>query len=215
MPRAAGTGSGSVAENSGSGWRPRCRRRRTSRVEWIVRATWQSSVTLRRALLILQDDRVAVCRDPRGDEPGGNDSRDAFRSGRPAREWYVRARDAAAGWPPSDARAGDVAAGRWQGIGYAERGSWGMCGRRRRHTASCWRWLPRAETHFLLAQFYEDAQQAESGPRTCPAGDGGWMCDRYGQAGRRLIDKLVTFHFGCLGCFRAEGGEVGPGGGRF
>ncbi|MCI0459849.1 MAG: tetratricopeptide repeat protein [Gemmataceae bacterium] len=60
-----------------------------------------------------------------------------------------------------------------------------------------------AEAHFLLAQFYEDAQQAEQArvhARRAVAHDPA----RYGQAGEQLIRKLTVFHFGCVGVFSAE-----------
>lgn len=56
---------------------------------------------------------------------------------------------------------------------------------------------PRAETHFLLAQFYEDTQQAQRAGEharraitLAPA--------RYQADGDRLIDRLVVRQFGCL-----------------
>lgn len=57
---------------------------------------------------------------------------------------------------------------------------------------------PTADTHFLLAQFYEDTQQAlpaqthaREAMRLDPT--------RYEAPGRRLIDKLRTTHFSCWG----------------
>jgi tetratricopeptide (TPR) repeat protein len=62
---------------------------------------------------------------------------------------------------------------------------------------------PTAETHFLLAQFYDDAQQAEAAQHHArrameldPA--------TYEQPGRQLIDRLITHHFGCWGVFARE-----------
>lgn len=62
---------------------------------------------------------------------------------------------------------------------------------------------PTAETHFLLAQFYEDMQQARKAMdharqamKLAP--------QRYQHAGRTLIDKLTVGHFGCLTIHFAE-----------
>jgi tetratricopeptide (TPR) repeat protein len=55
---------------------------------------------------------------------------------------------------------------------------------------------PTAHTHFLLAQFYEDTQQAQLAERHARQAmqlDPG----RYDAPGRRLIDKLRTTHFSC------------------
>lgn len=66
---------------------------------------------------------------------------------------------------------------------------------------------PTAESHFLLAQFYEDAQQAgkarEHARRAMALAP-----DRYRQEGEKLIRKLTVSHFGCLGVYAAEGEEV-------
>lgn len=57
---------------------------------------------------------------------------------------------------------------------------------------------PTAETHFLLAQFYEDAQatalaqqHARRAMELAP--------ERFGARGQILLDKLRTGHFGCWG----------------
>jgi tetratricopeptide (TPR) repeat protein len=62
---------------------------------------------------------------------------------------------------------------------------------------------PTADTHFLLAQFYEDGQQAEKAHhharqaiRLAPT--------QYRVPGEKLIAKLTTSHFGCFQVFRAE-----------
>jgi len=62
---------------------------------------------------------------------------------------------------------------------------------------------PSADTHFLLAQFYQDAQQANSAQfhaRQAMTLD----ADRYAAPGQRLIDNLITSHFGCWGVFASE-----------
>jgi tetratricopeptide (TPR) repeat protein len=59
---------------------------------------------------------------------------------------------------------------------------------------------PTAESHFLAAQFYEDAQSTSSAlrhARQAMALDP----DRYGEQGRKLVDKLQTLHFGCWGVY--------------
>jgi hypothetical protein len=57
---------------------------------------------------------------------------------------------------------------------------------------------PTADTHFLLAQFYEDVQRtslaAEHARRAMALAP-----ERYQQPGEQLLDKLVTLHFGCWG----------------
>jgi tetratricopeptide (TPR) repeat protein len=62
---------------------------------------------------------------------------------------------------------------------------------------------PSADTHYLLAQFYEGTQQAAKAQfharqamTIAP--------ERYAQPAQRLIDKLVTHHFGCWGAAAAE-----------
>jgi tetratricopeptide (TPR) repeat protein len=62
---------------------------------------------------------------------------------------------------------------------------------------------PSADSHFLLAQFYEGAQQAAKAQlharRAMTLAP-----ERYEQPGQRLIDQLVTHHFGCWGAAAAE-----------
>jgi tetratricopeptide (TPR) repeat protein len=59
---------------------------------------------------------------------------------------------------------------------------------------------PNAETHFLLAQFYEDTQQTKQAYRhvrrameLAPR--------RFQHSGQQLINKLTTSHFGCFNVF--------------
>jgi hypothetical protein len=62
---------------------------------------------------------------------------------------------------------------------------------------------PTAESHFLLAQFYEDTQQAmkaEAHARQAMILDR----RRYLAEGQNLIDKLITLHFGCWGVAAAD-----------
>lgn len=60
-----------------------------------------------------------------------------------------------------------------------------------------------AESHYLLAQFYEDTQQAEKA-RLHARRAMKLAPDRYQRDGERLINKLAVHHFGCLGIFAAE-----------
>jgi hypothetical protein len=68
---------------------------------------------------------------------------------------------------------------------------------------------PTADSHFLLAQFYEDAQQAgkarEHARRAMELAP-----DRYQRDGEKLIKKLTVFQFGCWGVFDAEGRGPAP-----
>lgn len=70
---------------------------------------------------------------------------------------------------------------------------------------------PSADSHFLLAQFYEDAQQAASAREHARRAIG-LAPDRYGPAGERLIKKLSVSQFGCFGVYDAEGRFSGSGG---
>ena len=62
---------------------------------------------------------------------------------------------------------------------------------------------PTADTHFLLAQFYEDMQQSEKA--RAHARRAMELAPRqYLRDGTILIDKLAVGHFGCLGVSSAE-----------
>jgi tetratricopeptide (TPR) repeat protein len=68
---------------------------------------------------------------------------------------------------------------------------------------------PTADTHFLLAQFYEDTQQATKAQfhaRQAMALDP----PRYAAPGQKLIDKLITLHFGCWGAYATEQSPLSP-----
>ncbi|MDB5343189.1 MAG: putative O-linked N-acetylglucosamine transferase, family [Schlesneria sp.] len=62
---------------------------------------------------------------------------------------------------------------------------------------------PTAENHFLLAQFYEDMQQAGQA-RTHARQAMSLDPRRYQRDGQKLIDKLTLGHFGCLQIYREE-----------
>ena len=112
---------------------------------------------------------------------------------RAARLWEAR--------PASDQRfAGLVQAVR--GTAYAER----KLGRYREAEAAYQRLLaisPTADTHFLLAKFYEDTQQAgaarEHARRAIELAP-----EAYNAPGRELIDALAVRHFGCLPVYLDE-----------
>jgi tetratricopeptide (TPR) repeat protein len=62
---------------------------------------------------------------------------------------------------------------------------------------------PTADNHFLLAQFYEDTQQADwtrehalQAKQMAPS--------RYGKAADTLMNKVAVYHFGCLSRSRAD-----------
>ena len=113
-------------------------------------------------------------------------------------------RDAKRGWqglPASNERSAGLQQAT-MGIAYAER-------KRGRYSEAeaAYRELlmmaPTAETHFLLAQFYEDAQQA--GKAQAQARKAMALApDRYSKQGQVLIDKLITRHFGCWSVLAVE-----------
>lgn len=124
-----------------------------------------------------------------------------------ARDWYARAKAAWQTLPDSP----DRTAGLKQAItGTA------FCERKLGHlhaAEAAWHDLleisPTADTHFLLAQFYEDTQQAAK----CRLHSRQAMLldpNRYAQQADRLMDKLITSHFGCLGVFSAENSPSTP-----
>lgn len=114
-------------------------------------------------------------------------------------DWYVQAGNHWRQQPPSAA----AAAGLYQtlqGLAYCERKRGRLA-----EAEQAWQQLlalaPTAETHFLLARFYEDTQQAEqallhlrAAMRLAPS--------RYAKPGQQLLDKLQSLHFGCLHVYR-------------
>lgn len=83
-----------------------------------------------------------------------------------------------------------------RGIGYCER----KRGRYRDAEAAYLRLLalaPTADNHFLLAQFYEDAQQSRQAANHARCAMA-LASSRYAQPGRQLLSNLATRHFGCL-----------------
>ena len=59
---------------------------------------------------------------------------------------------------------------------------------------------PGADSHFLLAQFFEDTQQTERA--MSHAEKAMYLApDRYRKDGNRMIDRMQTLHFGCLSVY--------------
>ncbi len=114
---------------------------------------------------------------------------------------YASARTAWKAQPASDARAEGLLRAT-KGIAYCQRksGRYAEAEATYQHVLAL---APTADSHFLLAQFYDDAQhadQAREHARQAMALDPA----RYQQQGSRLLNKLAVYHFGCLGVFRAE-----------
>lgn len=163
------------------------------------------------ALKVLSDRRIAAIEDPDVLNLLGtiHETRSEWTA---ARDWYRRARRASEDLPASETRQA-LRLQAQRGIAYAER--------KAGHTPeaeAAYRELlalsPTAETHFLLAQFYEDAQQTDLAHQHARQA---MTLDprRYGKSGRELIDKLQTVHFGCFGAFQAERSSVGTGRGPY
>jgi tetratricopeptide (TPR) repeat protein len=97
---------------------------------------------------------------------------------------------------------------RTEGLIQANRGL-GYCARKLGRYAEAetaylkvWELSPTADTHFLLARFYEDIEhtrKAETHARLAMK----LAPDRYQADGEQLLDKLMMRHFGCFGVFRS------------
>jgi tetratricopeptide (TPR) repeat protein len=159
------------------------------------------------ALKVLRDRRIATIEDPEVMNLLGtiHETRSEWTA---AGDWYRRARRASEDLPASETRQ-TLRLQAQRGIAYAER----KAGRTPEAEAAYRELLalsPTADAHFLLAQFYEDAQQtdlAHQHVRHAMSLDP----RRYGKPGRELIDKLQTVHFGCFGTFQAERSSGGTG----
>ena len=120
---------------------------------------------------------------------------------RTALAWYAKARSTWHSLADSQERtAGLIQA--TTGVAFCQR----KLGRLREAEAA-WQELltlsPTADTHFLLAQFYEDTQQAakarfhaDQAVRLDPS--------TYAKQAHALTNKLVTSHFGCAAVFSAD-----------
>jgi len=114
-----------------------------------------------------------------------------------AQRWYQTALDRVA----ADEENGERARG-LRGIAYCQRKR-GRPAEAERTYLALLELSPTAETHFLIAQFYEDTQRADlarnharRAMELSPA--------QYAVSGERLIQQLQTFQFGCWGVYRAE-----------
>ncbi len=59
---------------------------------------------------------------------------------------------------------------------------------------------PGADSHFLLAQFFEDTQQTERALKHAEKAI--YLApERYRKEGNRMIDRMQTLHFGCLNVY--------------
>lgn len=117
-----------------------------------------------------------------------------------AREWYDRGKMAWETQDHSEARTAGLSRA-VTGIAFCERKLGHL-----REAEIAWQELlalaptedRQANAHFLLAQFYEDTQQAVKSQfhvrRAMQLNP-----DRYADAGHQLLDKLATSHFGCVG----------------
>jgi tetratricopeptide (TPR) repeat protein len=119
---------------------------------------------------------------------------------------YVRARSAWELKPASDDRTAGLLRAT-TGIAYCQRKS-GRYAEAQTTYQQVLAMASTADSHFLLAQFYEDAQQADKAREHARQA---MVLDprRYQQQGSKLINKLAVYHFGCLGVFRAEIGRSG------
>jgi tetratricopeptide (TPR) repeat protein len=115
--------------------------------------------------------------------------------------WYGRAHLAWKLEPPSAERtAGLIQAA--TGIGFTQR----KLGRYREAEAAYHQVLtlsPTAQSHFLLAQFYEDTQHAALAQHHAHTA-ANLDPVRYQEASQQLTDKLITLHFGCWTAYRAS-----------
>lgn len=112
----------------------------------------------------------------------------------PAAAWYARAQAAWEAMEQSPAQQAGLAAAR-KGQALCAR-KLGRLADAEQHYQAVLRHSPTAATHFLVAQFYEDAQQvrlsqyhAHQAMQLDPA--------QYAEPGQRLINRLMISHFGC------------------
>lgn len=114
---------------------------------------------------------------------------------------YRHAQAACAERPPSPARDAEETRA-LTGVAYCQR----KLGHYAEAEASYHQMLamsPTADSHFLLAQFYDDSQQAEKA-RTHARAAMALSPAHYQAKGEKLVRRLAVFHFGCLQVFAAE-----------
>jgi tetratricopeptide (TPR) repeat protein len=126
---------------------------------------------------------------------------------RAARDWYARG---SAAWR-SRSESPERTAGLVQastGMGYCER-KLGHLHEADAAFQEILRLAPTAESHFLLAQFYEDTQQAAKAQ--VHARQAALMePQKFARQADQLIDKLESSHFGCLSVFAAKNSDFPP-----
>ncbi len=120
---------------------------------------------------------------------------------REAHAWYVLAKKSWERAPESSRRAEGLMRA-VTGVAFNARKMGSL-----REAEAAWQELlsisPSADTHFLLAQFYEDVQQA--GKAQLHAREAMQLDPmRYGVSGERLLNQLVTSHFGCVGILNSS-----------
>lgn len=114
--------------------------------------------------------------------------------------WYQQALDAAAESIPR-ASTDQLAAG-LKGVAYASRKLGRYPDAELRYEALI-ELAPTAENHYLLAQFYRDAQQGEKARQHARQAIQ-LAPHRFKKAGEELIDDVVSNDFGCFGAFLRE-----------
>lgn len=118
-----------------------------------------------------------------------------------ARLWYRQALQQLGLSPANETMRLDLVQA-WTGIGFCERklGNLPMAEAAYQQVLQL---LPTGESHFLLAQFYEDTQRADLAQQHArravqldPA--------QFAEPARRLTNRLVMHHFGCFGVYRSN-----------
>jgi tetratricopeptide (TPR) repeat protein len=126
---------------------------------------------------------------------------------RAAGESYARARASWQSLPESTERAAGLLQANI-GIAYSQR----KLGRLHQAEAAfqeVLRLAPTADSHFLLAQFYEDTQQAAKAQSH--AFQAAFIDpQKYGRQVEQLVDKLETSHFGCLSVLATKNDNFHP-----
>jgi len=116
--------------------------------------------------------------------------------------WYTRSSDHWEQLDETEPGRGSGLTVALKGIAYCQR----KLGRVMRASVAYERVLelsPTAETHFLLAQFFEDCQHATRAHKHVRQA---MLLDleRFRTPGERMLDRLLTSHFGCISVYRRE-----------